>query len=90
MRWTSPDGQLHLERPPGHVGLATWGNISIVVEGNLNLELTTEEEKRINLEPLGKFINMEVKGLTATRHVHGVSYRSQEEISVDQSWCLAG
>ncbi|GAQ84555.1 hypothetical protein KFL_001940120 [Klebsormidium nitens] len=72
VRWTSPDGQLHLARPPGHVGLPTWGNISIIVDGNLNLELTTEEEKRINLEPLGKFINMEVKGLTATRHVHGV------------------
>jgi hypothetical protein len=72
VRWASPDGSLLLVRPPGHIGLPTWGAMSISVPGSLHLELSSEGEERISRMPTGKFLNMQLKAITTTRHVHGV------------------
>jgi hypothetical protein len=46
--------------------------MSVSIPGNLHLELSSKGEERISRTPTGNFLNMQVKAITTTRHVHGV------------------
>ncbi|GAQ88469.1 hypothetical protein KFL_004310070 [Klebsormidium nitens] len=65
--WTSPDGQATITREP-HMR----AHARIKIDGHFEATFSPRIESRIQLDPLGKYLDMDMDHLTISRHAHGV------------------
>ncbi|GAQ88470.1 hypothetical protein KFL_004310080 [Klebsormidium nitens] len=65
--WTSPDGRATITREP-HMR----AHARIKIDGHFEATFNPRVESRIQLDPLGKYLDMDMESLTISRHAHGV------------------
>ncbi|GAQ88473.1 hypothetical protein KFL_004310110 [Klebsormidium nitens] len=65
--WMSPDGRATITREP-HMR----AHARINIDGLFKATFKPRVESRIQLDPLGKYLDMDMESLTLSRHAHGV------------------
>ncbi|GAQ88472.1 putative root cap family protein [Klebsormidium nitens] len=65
--WASPDGRATITREPHMRAQAR-----IKIDGLFEATFNPRVESRIQLDPLGKYLDMNMESITLSRHAHGV------------------